>query len=469
VRAFIPYNLHAGIAAYTENTALQTYIQAAYDSVVARGGGIVYFPPGGYHVTSRVVVSSGKTFLEGALGGHLGNVSKIINDNTAGGVAVFIGDVTESSLTTVHLHTVGLKRLSIIGNASSGDGVYIYNAGVLLEDVNTDSNGRDGIHISKWGYSSEFARVTMQNNLRHGFFSNDSLNATSFRNCKFLGHTNYSGAYIQSGTWGSNSVTFDTCDFEGNKYGITFEADFGMKDITVSNTNFEGNTDNAIRQVGAANFDSFKLFGNTHSAVTEGVVLATARNAVSVGGYYSGAGIANSGSDPMLMLNPFTDTGTFTGVRTITTSTSFASSATPNGSIALTGSGMHNFYVRDNGSWKPVKLISMSSTELSATGASYTDNVSYASANSFYRNLLDNTLTALTIGVLTDGMGAGTEVTYIFLNGNCTAGGSITFPATHKIASAVVIPTLYTYTTIKFTADGNGSWIETSRVVNVAL
>jgi hypothetical protein len=464
VRAYIPQSLHAGIKARTDNTALQTYIQLAIDSLSGKGG-VVFFPPGLYHITAPVNLKENDTWLRGIGGGHLSYSSEIINDNTAGGVAVFIGDMTETSANTSHLHSIGIKELSIYGNASSGDGVYTYNAGVIIEDVNLYGHGRDGYHQSKWGWSFTFNRVNFQNNGRHGFYSNDSLNAGAFRDCTFLGHTAYSGAYIQAGLWGSNSVKFDTCDFEGNKYGITFEADYGMKDISVENTNFEGNVTLGIRQIGAANFDSFKLIGNTFSSAGQGVELATARGAVVTGGYFSDCGVVNAGSSPIILLGIWTDTGVFTGARAITVTTSeLPTTATPNGSIVLSGDNTYNLFLRENSAWVPVKTLK--SATVTPVDNMIAQNLNMDTASDWLVTLDNASFASLTVTFSGTARRAGDEITIRFQNGAATVAGAITLPATVFKTAAIVIPSTNTSTTIRLISDGNGYWWESSRSTN---
>ncbi len=133
VRAFIPSTLHAAIAARTDNTNLQPYLQSAFDNVPTSGGTrTVFFPDGLYNVevdsiyvrrsNIRIVLSPGAE-IHGS-----GDFTQVSGD----GAAIFM---LKGTLATP-IHHIGIYGGKISGvNSGSYDGTKDFHA------IRTPSNG----------------------------------------------------------------------------------------------------------------------------------------------------------------------------------------------------------------------------------------------------------------------------------------------------------------------------------------
>lgn len=119
-------------------------LQAALDSLPSAGG-LVRIPPGVYHLTQPLRLSTGDTRIEGS-----GAATHLINDNTEGQPAILIkpSDAALAADPKARLWRVQLADLRISGNEKSGDGLRAeFVQEIYLHGLSIDHHGGNGIHL----------------------------------------------------------------------------------------------------------------------------------------------------------------------------------------------------------------------------------------------------------------------------------------------------------------------------------
>ncbi|HEV8035820.1 glycosyl hydrolase family 28-related protein [Yoonia sp.] len=201
----------------TDDTdALQAWINASQN-----GSG--YLPEGTYHHTGLTFDPQFSYNIIGeAYDKNLNGGSRLHNMNVSGGAAITIDNTPFAGNFDSQMR---FANLLVSGNAASGDGFYVNQTMVQLENVWISGHGGHGYQAIRC-YSSAFRQVSFSNNQQSGFAANRALNAVHFDHCLFNGNAessgfagcSLSGAAAEDRNFG---VTFTSCDFTGNGVNLT--------------------------------------------------------------------------------------------------------------------------------------------------------------------------------------------------------------------------------------------------------
>jgi hypothetical protein len=228
-------------------------VKAAFAAIPAAGG-MVVFPGGVYNIVSPPIIVPSYTVVQGSSM----HASKIHNAGT-----------------TELFHTVGLgdgpnvanmivfQDIWIDGNASSGDGIYVYAPfGFYMNRCQVSGHGGSGIHTLKGGAGNLISQsVVIENsfigtpaggNSKGGVYfqaqtGDDAGNIFSIRNCSINGNGRF-GVYAEKVV----SLEIFHCEFAAYYYGAFLAGNQGVplavnggENIVVASTSFENNGGNA--------------------------------------------------------------------------------------------------------------------------------------------------------------------------------------------------------------------------------
>jgi len=206
----------------TDDTA---EIQAAIDAAEAAGGGIVYFPPGTYTITSAITNDGLGVVLKGA-----SRSSSIIYQSGTDSEDCLVVD---ASAPAGHQFRSGISDLTLLGNEDSGVGLTLTNGyEYTIERVTVRSHGGNGIDIGGYIYYSTLRDVEVWLNGGHGvrFYNtggNDPhANTIVNMNCisngdagLYLDHCTdlsiFGGSFQASGDYGIECVTAHSVRLRG--------------------------------------------------------------------------------------------------------------------------------------------------------------------------------------------------------------------------------------------------------------
>lgn len=206
-------------------------IQAAIDSCIANGGGVVYFPPGTY-----VLPNVGTTLHIWPDAGNPGPSTPRRGVTLRGDGADVCtiqapGGVSDTLLQILRDNTAieGLTFLASAGDSTS-------EADIILGD-NTNSS-----HVLKY---TRFEHVFITNAGRYCLKTTDSPYISiisDFESCRFVGNAALTGAAVRVGQ-GSTTFHFRNCEFGSfNRTGVWLDNAFG---ITFTDCVFEGELTNS--------------------------------------------------------------------------------------------------------------------------------------------------------------------------------------------------------------------------------
>ncbi|MFT4689407.1 MAG: parallel beta-helix repeat protein [Limisphaerales bacterium] len=117
-------------------------LQAAIDAAAPQGA-VVFIPPGEYHLTEPLRVTTENIQIVGS-----GAATVLINDNQEGAPAVHLAAKGFDKNRKLRLWRVQLNNLRITGNTNSGDGILAQGIQeILLQAVTVDHNGAHGINL----------------------------------------------------------------------------------------------------------------------------------------------------------------------------------------------------------------------------------------------------------------------------------------------------------------------------------
>lgn len=229
---------------------LQAAIDKALDTLDANDNcAALYLPAGRYVITSRLMISGGPGIHRGFTLFGDGISSCIFNSNTSGGHAI----VLETALTGGNTERVGIKNLTIEGNAASGRGISVGLAdgfnGCFMENLRIVNHGQIAIY---------------------GFFSATTSSSQIFITGCFINNNGLSGTYNQ--------------------------IDFGRVSVfRILNTQVNGGT-RAGLYIGGPTYicDNIAITNSEFSAHTNTGVEIEQAQGVSISGCYAGTSTVNA-------------------------------------------------------------------------------------------------------------------------------------------------------------------------------
>lgn len=203
----------------TDDTAA---VQAAIDALPANGG-VVYFPPGDYKITSTLIIpKAGVSFLGGGMW-----TTRLRWYATTGKMISVDG-----------YYYFRLSDIALIGSDVVGDtnqvGVYLHNSvESRIERVLISGMGGRGVWADYGTWSLVVRDSRVEYNGREGIYVGPSANEVTCSGVHF--YSNYLGLYIATGSGGA--VT--GCSFQSNTYeGLLI---WGCQGINVAGCYFENN------------------------------------------------------------------------------------------------------------------------------------------------------------------------------------------------------------------------------------
>jgi hypothetical protein len=180
-------------------------------------GGIIRFGPGTYTVTGPIAVNCGLRFT-----GSNSNTSIIYNDATNGSNLFTLQNTRDTTDPAVYF--TGFENLQLLGNVSSGDGIYVVAPYFFwVKDCHIVSHGGRGIHTIlgsspyAWGQNVDIERSRIQLNQSGGV----KLEAVGgggdyyhIKDCS-IDTNGYYGVYAESVV----CLTIERTEFAGYNYG----------------------------------------------------------------------------------------------------------------------------------------------------------------------------------------------------------------------------------------------------------
>jgi len=273
-----------------------TDMTAAINAAIAAlsSGGVVFFPPGTYRVTSQIVVAS-KVQLVGT--GYASENS--INPSARGATCILRGFAGTNATIALNGDTSGIDMIDVDGNLQgTGDGVQVWGSRVKIGSISTRNHGGDGVRIGKtdagpstinanfWGINYLVTCGNTKNGLRI-----DDTNTTTSLSYP-LGLANANAGYatlIDARTNGEDGVQLGNCNDnvfvnvgsqDNAGIGIHFKTDgtnAGPRANTILGNDSEANVGNDI-QIDAATLPASapglynKIYGNRSVAVNSRIV-----------------------------------------------------------------------------------------------------------------------------------------------------------------------------------------------------
>lgn len=402
------------------------------------------------------------TYLIGC-GNRRTSIVEIHNSNTAGKHCIHFGDTAEASLDAAHFNSIGISKIRVTGNASSGQGIRVYNAAIDVENAMTNNHGGVGFYINK-GWTSYFNRFYTQANGSHGFQSVTALNGVEFLNCGALSHVGNYGFYILSGSGSTNSVVFICPDLEGNAVGLYLDSSAsGLKDIQIIAANCEANTSYGIQQSAAGNLTGLKIQGGGYYGTGNGMSFGILNGGMIDVATLTDCNLDISTNNGCLVSNPILQ-----GTAAINAGYVIANNAGtyPNRSLAVAVNDTYPLRSRVGNAWKNVRLMMQTDATVSSAGAA-TYTLDMTSTNSWNLSLTNAGLTGLTLSKSNDNFDDGDFIT-IHIENSGGGAGTVTLPSGFKKTAAVAVPAINAATTIRFQRDGNGNWWEASRATGAS-
>jgi hypothetical protein len=205
-----------------DTAAVQAFIVACQNR-----RGII--PAGVYKITSTLTLLPQYSYnIEGEVYDNSGATGTVIY-NAGTGNAITLDN---EPFTQNYDQQIRLANLSVKGNASSLNGIYVRHCMIFLENVWCTANGTNGLYLER-AYSSSFRQVVCANNNQNGMLINRAGNALHFDHCIFNGNgasNGYAGAYVSGFSGGSENygVLFTACDFTGNGVGGGVTVGYGI-------------------------------------------------------------------------------------------------------------------------------------------------------------------------------------------------------------------------------------------------
>jgi hypothetical protein len=207
---------------------LQAAIDAALDTTDANGNcAALYLPAGRYVITSRLMISGGPGVHRGFTMFGDGISTCIYNSNTSGGHAI----VMETALTGGNTERVGIKNLTIEGNAASGRGISVGQidgfTGCFMENLRVVNHGQIGIY---------------------GYFNVINQSAQIFITGCFINNNGLAGTYPQV-DFGRVSVfkMLNTQVNTGTQHGLLIGGPTYISDnIAITNSEFDAHTNAGV-------------------------------------------------------------------------------------------------------------------------------------------------------------------------------------------------------------------------------
>lgn len=227
-------------------------------------GGIVYFPPGNYRVTSPIEISLSGIRLVGT-----SRTTVTIINQTSSAAVVLIDHVDKGN----YIHNGSIEHLRIRCLAGTGVGIRIDAvANWLFDDLTIEggAGGNRGIDITSPCVDLEFRRVHIEN-FETGFHLGREAperstggNAIRFTDC--YANSNGRGIYtmpIPGGAYVNLSINGGVYEYN-DQYGIHLNSVYGG---SITGTYFEGNGEADI-QLGTLSNGQSLCFATTVSSVT---------------------------------------------------------------------------------------------------------------------------------------------------------------------------------------------------------
>lgn len=191
-----------------------TILQSTIDTVIAAGGGVIYFPPGTYKLTTALTIAPAATDTDVALVIHGASKHSTILQQTGAGENVL--DIYDAAGDNGWPYNVGVtvRDLGIRGDATTGIGVRVENIhDVLLDNLDVRSVGEQGIYTVT-------AYVCRVMNCTARLCGGKGIEISTLGHWTLLDHCSTKG----NGDWGivcqtSNGVSVLSCDSENNTNG----------------------------------------------------------------------------------------------------------------------------------------------------------------------------------------------------------------------------------------------------------
>ena len=206
----------------TDDTAA---IQAAIDSVSADDGARIYFPTGVYIISDTLTIPTIKYIW---LVGN-GIKSEIKNDATDGSDAISFEGVVAGTWNR------GIEKMTIRGNASSGDGVSIATTSThtIIKDTTILGHGDYGVRYTGATHYNTLIHCSITTNASGGVIYEASANANAIYDC-YIDDNDDTAVYIAA-----NGIKIFGGSMENNDGRVLYIT--SVSDILVEGVWFESN------------------------------------------------------------------------------------------------------------------------------------------------------------------------------------------------------------------------------------